>query len=347
MLAVVPRLLAVALMLTCVAGPALARALPCAEDAELTRAAAALVASGEGLSPGAIAHAAREAGSDAPRVHALRDREGDDARVSEWVSGIAARYDAPMACGEAWSEEGRLVLARARAGSLTIERAPPAEGEEQGALRVRGELAAGFASPELVARSADGSLSRWGVSPDELREGVTLSDLVSLPALVQLVARGPHGPLPVAERIAATPGDEATARLRDLPGGEDLASRVAALREAHGASALRANRLLTAEARRHARDVCDAGRVVHTLAPARDPEQRLERAGIQARVVGEVVARASSPAAAMDALAESPSHRYTLADRRFTDAGLARATDDTGKTCLVVLLAAWPRYVGR
>jgi hypothetical protein len=326
--------------------PAQALALPCVPDADLARAAAALVANDEPLSPGAIARAAREAGSDAPRVHALRDGEGDDARVGEWLARIAERYDAPIACGEAWSEEGRLVLARARAGSLTIERAPPGE-DEEAVLRLRGELAAGFSSPELVARSADGTLSRWGVSPDELREGVTLSDLVELPALVQLVARGPHGPLPIAERIAAAPGDDASASLRGLPGGNDLGTRVAALREAHGASALRRNRLLAAEAMRHARNVCDAGRVAHTLAPDGDPERRLSRAGIHARVVGEVGARAASPAAAMDALAESPSHRYTLADRRFTDTGLGEATDDTGKTCVVVLLAAWPRYVGR
>ena len=34
-----------------------------------------------------------------------------------------------------------------------------------------------------------------------------------------------------------------------------------------------------------------------------------------------------------------------LLDRRFTDAGAGMATDARGRTCLVVMLAAWPRLV--
>ena len=109
---------------------------------------------------------------------------------------------------------------------------------------------------------------------------------------------------------------------------------------------MRANRVLSEVATAHARAVCGSGRVAHTLVPDGDPEARLRRAGVVARVVGETVARSTSVAKAYVALMRSPSHRLTLLDRRFTEAGIATA--ESGEhVCLVVLLAAWPRYVGR
>jgi len=58
-----------------------------------------------------------------------------------------------------------------------------------------------------------------------------------------------------------------------------------------------------------------------------------------------VVARAEDAARAYDALLRSPSHRAALTDVRFTDAGLGESRDAQGSTCLVVVLAAWPRAV--
>ena len=37
----------------------------------------------------------------------------------------------------------------------------------------------------------------------------------------------------------------------------------------------------------------------------------------------------------------------TVVDRRFTDGGYGTAEDGRGRTCVVVLLASWPRFVGR
>ena len=331
--------------------PERARAVACESDEALTHAAAELIAAGGPLSPYVLARAARDAGSDAPVVHALRDVDGDDARVASWVTALRLRADAPLVCGEAWGEHGRLVLAAARAGTLAIDADDPA--------LLRGTLAPGFSAPELVAHGADGALVRLGVTPHELATGIALAHLVELPARIQLLATGPHGPTPIAERTLPNPGRGAGTRSqralpspglgagtwsqRTPPEGR-IGARVAELREAHGASELRANRLLEREAAAHAERVCAEGRVAHTLEPGEDPETRLARHRIRARVVGEVVARASSPAAAMDALRESPSHRYTLADRRFTDVGIGLARDSRGRTCLVVLLASWPRY---
>ena len=253
--------------------------------------------------------------------------------IAAWLRELASRSDAPIACGEAQGDAGRLVLAAARAGVLVFD-------ADTGT--VRGGLSEGFERPEMVVRDADGALHRVGLSADALASGVPLPDGVALPAVVQLVAHGPHGPLPVAERvIGETRGDGPM-----MVGDSDPVTRLGHLRELRGASPLRDNRLLSREARRHAERVCAERRVAHTLEPGEDPEHRLARRGIRARVVGEVVARASSRGAAMDALVRSPSHHLTLVDRRFTDAGLGTATDGSGHTCLVVLLAAWPRYMG-
>ena len=117
------------------------------------------------------------------------------------------------------------------------------------------------------------------------------------------------------------------------------------LRRAAGARSLRSNRLLTQEATHHAQAVCESGKVGHELDPNGDPEARLLKRGIQARVVGEAVARAGTLADALHAIEDSPSHRMTVTDPRFTDAGYGQAKDEKGRTCAVILLASWPRTV--
>jgi uncharacterized protein YkwD len=174
---------------------------------------------------------------------------------------------------------------------------------------------------------------------------------------VQLLARGPAGPRPIAERDlpgsdglppAAREAEAAEAEAQadgdaDRPVGE----RLSALRRAQGLPPLRDNRLLAAVATAHAQRVCADGRVAHELEPGDDPEQRLRRAGLRARSVGETVARARSTAAAFGSFERSPSHRLTLLGRAFTDGGVGEGTDAQSRTCLVVMLAAWPRYAGR
>jgi uncharacterized protein YkwD len=92
--------------------------------------------------------------------------------------------------------------------------------------------------------------------------------------------------------------------------------------------------------------MCAKDRVAHELGEG-DPEERLRAAGIEARVVGETAARAANAGAAFAAMRDSPSHRMTVLDARFTDVGVGEARDPRGRTCLVVLFAAWPRYAGR
>jgi hypothetical protein len=314
----------------------------CSEETPLSRAAAELLLTGEPPASDALQRAVRDAGSDAVGVRAYFVRDAE-ASLTRWLHQFRRQTDAPTVCGVARSERGQLLLVAARAGSLD-----PLSG---GSNDVRGTLVAGFRKPELVVEDAAGELQRLPVEAQALARGVPISEELARPARVQLVASGPAGPRPVAERIiprraSATDqarGDSGLALERGLP----LGMRLDRLRQAGGRVALRENRLLARVAAAHAQRVCEAGRVAHELDPGVDPQRRLKAAGVQARRVGETVARATSAAAAFGAFEHSPSHRLTLLEPGFTDAGIGEATDERGFTCVVVLLAAWPRYVGR
>lgn len=336
------RLLVVATLLLGLTSTSARAQDPCAPDAALERAARALVERDRPLEPGALLDAAREAGSDAPVVDALVIRDGDAARRDRFLARVAARRRAPLACADARREGVWLVLAAPRAGRLAQLR--------NGAIRV--ELADGWSRPRLFARDAAGRTAY-----DEPTPGAAFriaSDLTP-PIDLQLVADGPDGPRPVAElRLGGGAPSGATPRIAHSGEGPThpqsnsdpdapIAVRLAALRDREGVSRLRDNRLLARVAAAHARDVCHDGDVAH-IRDSQDPRDRLARAGLRARSVGEVIAAAEDVSRAYAALLRSPSHRAALTDRRFTDAGVGTA--QTGdRTCLVVLLAAWPRAV--
>ncbi|HEY8429090.1 MAG TPA: CAP domain-containing protein [Sandaracinaceae bacterium] len=304
--------------------PAAAGAQVC-DDAPLSRAAAALLASGARVTSDSLLEAARAAGSDAPVLDAVVIRDGDPARRARFLSRARARRGT-IACGEARDGARWIVLAAPRAGRIDLD--------GSGALRVA--LEPGLRAARLYAQDADARIWQAPVRPGE---PVALPPELVPPIVVQLVADGPDGPRPVAERRIGG-GAEPLVPNDDRP----LAARLATLRERAGAGALRPNRLLERVARDHAERVCREARVSHLAGG--DPEARLARAGLAARHVGEAIARAEDGARAYAALLRSPSHRAALVDRRFTDVGLGLARGEGG-ACLVVLLAAWPRAVPR
>ena len=144
--------------------------------------------------------------------------------------------------------------------------------------------------------------------------------------------------------VASATQDDAARAPRSRP-IEALFARLDGFRQGEGVGTLRPNQALTRSAQRHAHRVCELGQVGHRLGQGGDPETRLRDEHIAARSVGEAIARAESADAALGAVFESPSHRLAVTDRRFTDVGLGQAFDAKGHTCLVVLLAAWPRRI--
>lgn len=302
------------LLLTLLAA-APARAQEC-DDAALTRAAAEAVVSGERD----LTRLARAAGSDLPHVRGLELDDANDARVARFLASLRSRGGAPIACGEASSEGRRLVLAGARAGQLAIE---------DGVARIR--LAEGWRDPQLYVRDLRG---RTRVAPF-VRGVAELPPDLEPPLVAQVVATGPDGPRPVAERTIGEPPARVVIA-SDAP----LPERLARVRAREDAGPLRPNRLLERVAARHAQEVCRTGRVAHTGEEG-DPVERLAREGIRARHVGETVARSADVDGAWRATLRSPSHRTALVDRRMTDVGFGVADG----RCVVVIVAAWPRAV--
>ena len=376
-------------------------------DQQLTEAAAELLlADNERPSAQALGDAVRAAGSDAVGVHALFvPADAAPEREQQWLATLRTRLDGALHCGRADSAAGRLLIAVGRGAALDpIDGAAPV---------VRGRLQPGFRDAELVIETADAQLIRVGVSADGLNQGVALTQDLRLPLKVQLVARGPAGPRPVAERhvhaegargaravraedVVATTApahrassnaaeagssDAAAGRAPEGPPsspnsanvaaamaparkpspavvaasgssrveaqGAELSRGLRALRAQRGRGGLRPNRLLREAAGQHAAEVCAKGKVAHEIEAGSGPDARLAQAGLDARVLGEAIARADGTEAALDALKNSPSHLYTLLDPRFTDFGVGVAEDSAQKYCYVVLLCAWPRYVGK
>ena len=322
---------------------------PCTNEEALSRAAAELLLAGGPPAPDALDRAVREAGSDAVGVRALYLRDEDPTRERAWIQHLVGHGDAPAACGRAVGTSGVLIVAANRGGAL--------DAIDARSTRVRGSLADGFSDAEIVVSDANAALQRVPVDRAALAQGIEIADDLARPARVQLVAHGPSGPRPLAERVipargahganasAAEAAEASDAAVDAVAPGAPIASQLASFRAAERRPRLRDNRLLAAVAAAHAARVCVQDHVAHELGRG-DPEQRLRAAGIEARLVGETVARAVDDDAAFAAMRRSPSHRMTLLDERFTDAGAGAVRDARGRSCLVVLFAAWPRYAG-
>ena len=325
-----------------VAADAGSEGVDCEEEPQLSRAAAELLLLNAQPTPDALMRAVRDAGSDIVGVRAYLFGEAES-EPRDRLARFASTADARVVCGRAQSDTARLLLVAARAGSL--------EPITRRSARVRGKLADGFDDPQLVVADGDGELQRIAVDRATLARGIEISAELVLPARVQLLARGRLGPRPIAERVVlAHEGDRA---LIDGPSsvarGSDSATtlqRLGELRATAGRPAVRDNALLASVASAHAQRVCAQGVVAHELVPGDDPKRRLSAAGVSARRVGETVARAENAGAAFAAFEHSPSHRLTLLEPGFTDVGVGEAVDRQDRTCVVVLLAAWPRYVG-
>lgn len=316
--------------------------LPCRHEDVLAETAAQFLLTGRSPEPSQLLPEARALGFDGVALHAYEGQ--DDAALVAWLKGVMERADGPLVCGEAASESRRLVLVAVRGGSLRLK-----------GRTVQGQLEPGFRKAELVFERVDGEIKRVPADRAQLARGVTLEPEFVW-RRVQLVAEGSAGPRPVAELITdpellrppviAQPASDGESprgpRARSL---DALFARIDSFRRQHGVATLRPNQLLSKSAQRHAQRVCELGRVAHRFNDGDDPETRLREERIEARAVGEAIARAESADAALAAVFDSPSHRAAITERRFTDAGLGQALDAKGHTCIVVLLAAWPRRI--
>ena len=188
----------------------------CVVDESLGEAAASLLLAGAPLDAASLTRAAREAGSDLPTVHAVALGDDEEARGQAWLEALAARADAPLVCGYARDASRLVLLASARGGALS---------HDAGSESVTLTLAPQFGSPRLVVLDAHGVLHAAPLGLDEASAELPVD--AARPLRVQLVATGPAGPRPVAERVvSAAPLDAATrarfaeagVRVADAPG---------------------------------------------------------------------------------------------------------------------------------
>lgn len=301
----------------------------CTGSEELER-VAQILADQQHIPPSSeLIQTAREEGVDANPIYAKFGVTGEVASFKTWVEELIETADAPLICGRARSGERVVLVAAVRAGSVTLV----------GKNQLHAQVIEEFRDPYLMVRDASGSSRRIAIDGEAYGSTITVPSEWERPLFVQLVATGPNGPRPVAERwVGKIPHHE------PIQGGSQSPEAwLMQLRRASGARTVRTNRLLSREATSHAQNVCDSGKLGHELDAHGDPEARLLERGIQARVVGEAVARARTMREALHAIEDSPSHRMTVTDPRFTDAGFGEAKDDRGRTCAVVLLASWPR----
>jgi hypothetical protein len=168
---------------------------------------------------------------------------------------------------------------------------------------------------------------------------------------VQVLADFESGPRPVLEANVfadveppsrsddrAAPGEEL---VDGAPPDDDalLARMVAGARASSGLSSLVRDPRLDAIARRHALRMAAERELAHDAGDG-GPVDRLHAEGLDAREVGENVARAPSVPLAHRELWASPSHRANLLGRVFERVGLAVVRDTRGEAWVAEMFAA-------
>jgi cysteine-rich secretory family protein len=166
---------------------------------------------------------------------------------------------------------------------------------------------------------------------------------------IQVLATTATGPRPALEAwVFVDTEPYASAPSERMP-GEALAPRavndtdvllelINAARGASGQNALVRDPALDRVANEHARTMRDQEVAAHDLGDG-SPEDRVARAGVSTRGVGENVAHARDLGRAHRALWVSPSHRETLLSERFDAVGLGFASSPDGSVWLCELFA--------
>ena len=304
----------------------------CGKDGELIEGAIQLLSKTDAVTPESLSSAVRSAGSDLLNLQAMEFSAKDNRKLASWLRAQGAKAHAPLVCGMAKAGNRTLWIAAERAASIEVN---------HNILQIK--VAEPYVEPEVFIEDPTGRVHRYLLGEKELRDGFRLDASLAYPLKVQVLAKGPQGPKPLAQRQI---GKGKSSSYQLIPTGK-LSDTLSALRAQYSSLPLRNNQLLRRVASKHAQAVCKSGEVVHELDEGGDPEARVALKNIQARSIGETVARAEDTRSAFAAMLASPSHRYTLLLSEYTDAGMAEARDALGRSCLVIVLASWPRTVAR
>jgi uncharacterized protein YkwD len=192
--------------------------------------------------------------------------------------------------------------------------------------------------PRTVPTSFDGRALRAQVALDQPGEIVVqvVADVASgaRPVLEATVFADIDPPLHVV--TAAAPGEEVAAV---FPPADALAEMTAMARATAALRRLARDRRLDAVAQAHAERMARLGQLAHDVGDG-DPVARVQRAGIEARDIGENVAAAPDVALAHRAIWASPAHRANVLRAGFNAIGVGVARDAAGQAWVVELFAA-------
>jgi len=287
-----------------------------------------------------------------PRVWTLEMRGHDAETVSEawstWASSWTSREPGigERRCGTAVVDggDGRTIVAAVVVDVLADLAPVPLRARTGQWLRVEARLLVDAAHAELVVLDPEaGPRVVPGALHGEAFRAVFSADRPGLWRLQLLVDRG-QGPRPaleawvfvdrepdLAEATQAAPGPRAAvaadASLDVLRAG--LSGLIDAARRQAGVPSLRRDTALDQLAQDHATAMAERGQTAHDVGDG-PPAERLARARVSARRIGENVARAPSLERAHGVLWDSPSHRGNIVDPSFDalGVGVVRAAGD-------------------
>lgn len=272
-----------------------------------------------------------------PRVWSLEGEGLDQARIeaslAAWLE--ASPSGGQLRCGiaQARSSDGRDVVVAVSVDALADLDPLPVRTRLGQWLRLRARLLAPARAAEIVLLGPRGAPRSV---PTELRPGEARA-VFSLDQMglwrIQLVLDTDVGPRPALEAwafvdvepnsdeaAAPAPGESLADSLPEADAGA-LLDMLNAARRSERRPPLRRDARLDELAQAHAEAMRQSRRTAHDVGDG-SPVQRLERAGFDARRVGENVAHARSLGRAHRALWESPAHRGNLLDSGFATVGL-------------------------
>lgn len=326
-------------------------ALPCgAADAALERVAQRMVAErARGLGatdPDDVASWMRENGAPHPRPRIVsatgKAPIGDDALRTK----LEALRSERSRCGIARAPlpHGGEIVGAVVVDALADLAPLPTHSRTGAWLEVDATLAVTATDARVVVLGPRGAPRVVGTSFDRASRRVHARFVLDRPGAFTMQVVGDlenGGPRPLLEaRVFA---DVAPTSSPLVPGEEsanpnDLESLVAHLREAESLSALTRDARLDALATAHAKRMLASQTTAHDLGDG-DLRARFVEASLDARRVGENVARAPSVLAAHRTLYASPSHRLELLRAEYTHIGIGAVKADDGSVYVCEVFA--------
>jgi Cysteine-rich secretory protein family len=292
-----------------------------------------------------------------PRVWILEARAlTDEALAAEWSSWVSqAPHLGQLRCGIARleAEAGRSVVVAVVVDALADLAPLPLVARVGQWLRLDAQLLTGARAGQLLLLGPDESPRRVPSTLDARAFHATFS--LDQPGFwrLQLLLDVGFGPQPaleawlfvdhepdlelalrsVTERVSEPPVGASTDQLRGA-----LWSMIDAGRRSQGLGSLRRDARLDDVAQAHVTAMLASGRTAHDVGDGM-PIDRLTRAGVDARAVGENVARAPTLVRAHRLLWDSPSHRGNLVDPTFDAVGIGVARSEAGDLLVCELFA--------